>query len=190
MKNIQLLPSETYTTTLWSGGKTSELFIYPENANFKMGDYSLRISIATVEVESSTFTSLPDVSRILMVLEGKLRLEHEGFHSVDLNPFEQDQFNGDWTTKSFGKVTDFNVMTKGDTKALVQKIDLSANETLALTSAFDLQFIYVKSGSIIFEENKISEKNSLVFSNSNYAKVTADEQLEKTEIILVSVDFN
>lgn len=190
MKDIHLLPTETYNTTLWSGGKTSELFIYPKGANFKSGDYSLRISIATVEIESSTFTSLPEVERTLLVLEGKLKLEHEGFHTVELDQFEQDKFSGDWTTKSTGKVTDFNVMTKNNTKALVQKIDLAANETLALTSAFDLQFIYVQSGSITIQKQTILEKNAIAFKNVNYAKITADVKIEKTEIILVSVDFN
>lgn len=190
MKNLQILPAETYTTTNWSGGKTSELFIYPKDSNFKTGDFSLRISIATVEVESSTFTPLPDVNRTLMVLEGNLKLEHEGFHTVELNPFEQDQFSGDWTTKSYGKVTDFNVMTKGTTKANVQKIDLAANETLALTSAFNLQFIYIQSGSIEMNGNIITKGNSIVFDNANYTKLTADNKIETTEIILVSVDFN
>lgn len=190
MKNLQILPAETNSTTNWSGGKTSELFIYPKGSNLKDGDFSLRISIATVEVESSVFTPLTGVNRILMVLEGILKLEHEGFHSVELNPFDQDQFSGEWTTKSYGKVTDFNVMTKGSTKASVQKIDLTPNETLALTSAFDLQFIYVQSGSIEINENIILEKNAVVFDNINYSKLTANKQLEKTEIILVSVDFN
>lgn len=190
MKNFQILPAKTYTITNWSGGKTSELFIYPKGSNFKAGDFSLRISIATVEVESSTFTPLPDVNRTLMVLEGNLKLEHEGFHSAELNPFDQDQFIGDWTTKSYGKVTDFNVMTKGTTKATVQKIDLTSNETLALTSAFDLQFIYVQSGSIEMNGSIITKNNSVVFDNANYAKLTADNQFELTEIILVSVDFN
>ena len=127
MKNIQLIPAETYTKTNWSGGKTSELFIYPKEADFKQGNFSLRISIATVEVESSQFTSLPDVQRTLMVLEGTLKLEHDGQHSCELLPFEQDQFSGNWSTKSWGKVTDFNVMTKNETKTIVQKIDLIAN---------------------------------------------------------------
>jgi environmental stress-induced protein Ves len=190
MKDIRLIPSETYTTTNWSGGKTSELFIYPENASFKSGDYLLRISIATVEAESSVFTSLPDVNRTLMVLEGELHLEHEGFHTVDLKPFEQDQFSGNWITKSFGKVTDFNVMSKNDTKTVVQKIDLITNETLALTSAYDLQFIYVQSGAISIGEILVSQGNSIVINNLSYAKVNAGEQFENTEIILISVDFS
>lgn len=188
MKNIQLIPAETYTTTNWSGGKTSELFIYPAASNFKRSDFLLRISIATVEVESSEFTALPDVHRTLMVLEGKLKLEHENQHTCELAPFEQDQFSGSWKTKSWGKVIDFNVMTKNDTKTIVQKIDLIAKETLALTSAFDLQFIYVHSGNITLGETIVEQGNSIVFNNSNYAKVIAGDVL-RTEIILVSGDF-
>lgn len=186
MKNIQLIPADTYTTTSWSGGKTTELFIYPANSNFKTGDFSLRISIATVEVESSIFTPLPDVNRTLMVLEGKLKLEHEGFHSAELGPFEQDQFSGNWTTKSIGKVTDFNVMTK-NANSVVQKIELIQEETLALTSAFDLQFIHVYSGSIRFEHHVIEAGNSVLIENNSYAKVISES--ENTVLILVSVDL-
>lgn len=190
MKNIQLIPAETYTTTNWSGGKTSELFIYPAEANFKKGDYSLRISIATVEVESSDFTSLPDVQRTLMVLDGTLKLEHEGQHSCEIQPFEQDQFSGDWSTKSWGKVTDFNVMTKNNANAVVQKIDLIANEVLALTSAYDVQFIYVQSGNITVENTLVTKGNSIVINNLSYVKVIAGNEIEKTELILVSTDIN
>lgn len=190
MKNIQLIPAETYTTTNWSGGKTSELFIYPADANFKEGDFSLRISIATVEVESSEFTSLPNVHRTLMVLEGTLKLEHQGQHSCELQPFEQDQFSGDWTTKSLGKVIDFNVMTKKNAKAIVQKIDLIANEILALTSAYDVQFIFVHSGNISIDEIVVKEGDSIVVNNLNYAKVIAGNDFAKTELILVSTDIN
>ena len=80
-------------------------------------------------------------------------------------------------------------MTKNETKTIVQKIDLIANETLALTSAYDLQFIYVKSGSIGIEEILVSEGNSIVINNLNYAKVVAGSDFEHTEVILVSADF-
>ena len=190
MKDIQLIPAETYTTTNWSGGKTSELFIYPPESNFKVGDFTLRISIATVEVESSEFTALPDVHRTLMVLDGNLKLEHENHHTCELAAFEQDQFSGDWKTKSWGKVIDFNVMTKNYTKTIVQKIDLISNETLALTSAYDIQFIYVQSGCISLGETLVTKGNSVVINNSNYSTVLSCVDFEKTELILVSADFN
>ena len=45
-----------------------------------------------------------------MIIEGQLLLEHEGHHNATLKALEQDSFSGDWTTTSFGKVTDFNLM--------------------------------------------------------------------------------
>ena len=190
MNEVQFIDSNKYSTTEWSGGKTSELFIHPETAVFKNGDFQLRVSIATVEVESSLFTSLPDVNRILMVLEGELKLEHEGHHTAELKPFDQDKFQGDWSTKSYGKVVDFNVMTKGGTSAQIQKIDLSPNEKLALTSAFDLQFVYVKSGVVKIDDLIIKSGNSFKINNSEYATLMNGSSIDKAEIILVSSDFN
>ena len=48
---MKIIKTENWKTTKWSGGTTSEIFIYPENALFKKGNYEVRISIATVEHE-------------------------------------------------------------------------------------------------------------------------------------------
>lgn len=45
-----------------------------------------------------------------MAIDGEVTLVHEGHHQANLMPFEQDRFSGGWTTKSFGKVRDFNLM--------------------------------------------------------------------------------
>ncbi len=183
---IQHIKENEYRTTDWSGGTTTELFIFPESANFQVGDYDLRISIATVETEQSTFTSLPDVERTLMVLKGQLRLEHEDHHSVDLDEFEQDSFKGDWKTTSLGKVTDFNVMTKNDASAIVQKIDLIPGELLTLASSYSLQFVHVLNGTITLNEIVATTSESLAIQSVNHPKFIAEEH---TCIILVSVDF-
>ena len=106
--SIQHFDASRIKKTNWSGGTTSELFIFPEGSEFNIGNYLFRLSIATVEIEESTFTRLPDVNRTLMVLEGILKLEHEGHHKATLKPLEFDNFKGDWNTKSWGKVTNFN----------------------------------------------------------------------------------
>ncbi len=183
---VQHIKKEEYSTTNWSGGTTSELFIYPEGANFQKGDYDLRISIATVESEQSTFTTLPDVERNLMVLKGTLRLEHEDHHSIDLNEFDQDFFKGDWKTTSFGKVTDFNVMTKNGASSNVQKVDLIAGELLTLASSYALQFVYVLHGSVQLNGTTAKEGESFAIQTVNYPKIIAEQ---KASIILVSVDF-
>ena len=49
---------------------TTELSIAPENGNYQSRDFLWRLSSATVELEESTFTSLPDFDRIILTLEG------------------------------------------------------------------------------------------------------------------------
>ncbi|MEY8189809.1 HutD family protein [Peribacillus simplex] len=97
-------------TSLWSGGKTTQLAIYPEDGDYTKRDFKWRISTADVEVDESLFTHLPGIQRIIMILDGEMQLEHKGKHRVHLQPFEQDRFDGGWTTRSIGRVTDFNLM--------------------------------------------------------------------------------
>lgn len=99
-------------TSRWSGGTTTQLAIYPESSLYNKRDFLWRISTAVVEDEESVFTSLSGYERILMILEGRLELNHEGHYRKTLTPFETDKFSGDWKTTSRGKVRDFNLMFK------------------------------------------------------------------------------
>ena len=45
-----------------------------------------------------------------MVLEGHMVLRHEGHHAASLGPYDQDRFDGGWTTHSRGRARDFNLM--------------------------------------------------------------------------------
>lgn len=96
----------------WSGGTTRELLIGPEGSNYSKGVFGFRISSATVELDTSTFTLLEGVKRTILSLDGVLTLKHSNDEPVILKPFECYHFLGDKTTESFGKVTDFNIMTK------------------------------------------------------------------------------
>lgn len=103
---------EDFKTTHWSGGTTTELYIYPEGADFKSGKFDFRLSIATINIDESDFTPLPGVDRTLLLLNGELQLIHEGHHRCKLLPFMQDSFKGEWSTKCLGTGTDFNLMTQ------------------------------------------------------------------------------
>ena len=108
--NFKIIRSESLKTTKWSGGTTTEIYIYPENAIYSRRDFGFRISTAIVEDEQSTFTQLPGYKRHIMPLVGSMHLTHENHHETTLKPFEKDFFHGDWVTKSRGKCTDFNLM--------------------------------------------------------------------------------
>lgn len=110
---LQVLPSESYSVNRWSGGETTEIFIYPKTSSYTQRNFDVRISTATVAVDYSTFTDLPAYQRYLSVLEGATTLTHQmsaGSQRVTLTPFKQDYFSGAVETTSEGQCRDFNMM--------------------------------------------------------------------------------
>lgn len=109
--DIELLRKKDQTTGTWAGGTTTQLAIWPANADYKLRTFKWRVSTARVDLEESVFTSLPGIHRHIMILEGAVHLIHEGHHEKHLPAFEQDEFEGDWNTRSLGRCVDFNLMT-------------------------------------------------------------------------------
>jgi len=107
---MDLIRRSRQESSNWSGGTTTQIAIYPPHAVYSQRNFAWRLSSACIDLEQSVFTCLPGFWRLIMVLEGEMRLEHAGHHTKHLKPFEQDSFSGDWTTTSFGKVRDFNLM--------------------------------------------------------------------------------
>lgn len=140
---------------MWSGGETSELFIYPEGSIFSERDFGFRISSATVEIEASDFTSLPKYNRLLTVLEGELEIIHEGKYSTQLSAFESDAFHGSWITKSRGKAKDFNVIYSDDYILDFTFLEVVEYETFYKKS--DFLFLFVLSKTVELEENQFSQ---------------------------------
>ena len=110
--NSLLRKENNYSISEWSGGKTKELVIFPRDCRYADRDFIFRLSSATVELDESDFTMLPDYNRVLMVLEGSVVLTYDGKKTVHLNELEQDSFDGASVTKSFGRITDFNLMVR------------------------------------------------------------------------------
>lgn len=109
--NISVIKKKDYKVSEWSGGTTTELYIYPKESKYSELDFKWRLSSAKVDIEESEFTHLSGIDRKIMVIDGKLVLDHRGKYITELNEFDIDSFSGDWVTKSYGKATDFNLMT-------------------------------------------------------------------------------
>ena|ERR1700752_3233265 len=151
---------EQLIRSVWSGGTTTQLAIYPKEAIYKNLDFIFRISTATIEVEESTFTSLPNVSRVIMVLDGELTIQHKNQYTKQLKKFDTDNFSGDWETTSIGKVTDFNVMTRGSAKANVLGFSLTEKSKRGLVLKSDVMAIYVSTGQIVIEQSSTQKVNA------------------------------
>lgn len=161
---IRHIPKNKLTTTNWSGGTTTQLFIYPENSSYAERNFIFRISTATVEQEESVFTSLPGVHRHLMILEGNLHIKHINHYEKTLRAFDQDEFEGEWTTHGKGKVKDFNVMLRENAKARITAISLRGKEYIECGSRFSVLYLYqgmmmvnhieLKQGDVLIAEGK------------------------------------
>ena len=109
--DIVKINKDECSTSEWSGGSTTELCIYPSNAQYKSRNFKWRVSSATIDDLESDFTNLPGINRVLMVLNGSMKLEHKDYYEIQLDPFEKDAFEGGWNTKSYGRGVDLNIMT-------------------------------------------------------------------------------
>ena len=108
---IRLLDPLTRRTTEWSGGKTTELFLFPETGSYAERRFQFRISSAVIQTPESTFTPLPGVTRFLTPLSDGFYLRRNGAWSY-LARGQVLEFSGDEEIVSRGTGRDLNLMLK------------------------------------------------------------------------------
>lgn len=155
MKSNLFFSLENSLTTTWSGGTSSHLYVFPEDAQFSERNFDFRISSATIEVDESTFTSLPTYNRILAVLEGSLELMHVGKPSTRLEEYEQVFFHGSWETSSIGKVRDFNVIFNANYDVEMQFI--AVTETKGISKSTDFLFVFCLSDQSVVDLQSVTK---------------------------------
>ncbi len=109
---MKIIRKEQQKTSQWSGGSTTELAIFPENAVYSQRNFIWRLSSAVVAEDESVFTALPDYDRVLAVRDGCIQLKHGDAAWYSLGPGEASAFDGAARTLSRGRVTDFNLMLR------------------------------------------------------------------------------
>lgn len=172
---LEKIPKECFKTTKWSGGTTTEFFIYPKGADYAERNFEVRISSATVDDESSIFTSLPGVFRSLMILEGIMELDINGT-KTKLSPYEHIEFSGDDKTISFGKAKDFNLMTRSSESY----IDIIENSAVIDTDGI-CAFYSIEDPFTVTAENESTEAQKgelvVVYGKGN---IKIDETMRKS----------
>jgi environmental stress-induced protein Ves len=138
-----LNPSKTIA---WASGTSTELFVFPPTGNFQTREFDYRISTATVEAEETNFSDFSGLTRILLVLQGKLTLIHEDRYTKELATFDQDRFDGAWKTRSKGKVQDFNVMFTKNYDAEVSHFTMLESEKREINLDTNPHFYFIFNG--------------------------------------------
>lgn len=120
--DLKVYREQDFRKSNWTGGTTTQLAIFPENSRYLDRNFIWRLSSATCDLPETTFSRLPDYDRVLMVLEGSTVLAHQDVRVSRLSELEQDRFDGGYTTKSFGKITDYNLMVAKGNQGLLDVV--------------------------------------------------------------------
>ena len=134
------ISKDEYKQTNWSGGKTTEMYIYPPGSSYGDRDFYWRISSASLEMEESDFTSLNNITRYISPLDGDLKLTHDGENFIDLKPFDVYAFDGGIRTHSYGRVKDFNLMLANGAKGDLQTLNVESESTLIISKEDKREF--------------------------------------------------
>ncbi|MGM0123133.1 hypothetical protein IGI37_000499 [Enterococcus sp. AZ194] len=162
----KLLQHVDYSTTKLNGVDTIEIFKYPKTSSFATKDFDLRISSAKMYQQVTEFTHLPNYFRELMLLFGKVRLEHyepDALRTEHLSPYEIDRFSGDHKTLNFGLSEDFNLIYKKDFLPAPKLSLLKHNESILL-DLNNNQFALIYSVKPLIEIDIIPENEYLIDS--------------------------
>lgn len=142
-----VVPPDETKQEFWSGGRTRELFLFPPESSYEKRNFSFRLSSATIEASPSVFTPLRGYMRNTLILEGMLQLRHEGHYQRTLKKFDQDEYDGTWTTHSEGKSTNLNLMTSPDFKGSMTGITLEKGTRKRIQHASArFSFLYIHQG--------------------------------------------
>jgi uncharacterized protein len=192
---IELTRKSELKEVKWPGGTTTQLAIFPKDASYLDRNFQFRLSTSEVFVEESVFTVLPGVSRILLVLDGEIRLHHPGRYAKVLKKFDTDTFMGDWQTRSSGKATDFNLMTTvsihGHLEAFTLKKGSSRN--FELSENHDVAGIYAYKGNHVIAVGdhtiELSAGDNLLLFTDNKEETIRISSKITGELVLAEIRF-
>lgn len=189
---IKIIKKKDYATTNWSGGTTSEVYIYPENELYGDRNFKYRISTATVELDKSEFTSLDNIERYITPLDGKLKLTHDKKNYKELEAFEVYQFDGGLATTSYGKVRDFNLMLNLGTRGRMYNMEINSKKNFKVSDKKHiLIFTYNKEVEIAVNEERYKldklESIHIELDSGEEAKVKLEGQAGKVLVAEISI---
>jgi len=181
--SYSIITADKFNTINWSGGTSTQLYIYPETSAYSLRNFDFRLSTAKVEVDKSDFTPLPSVSRKIMILDGEIEIAHKNHYTKKLKEFDIDEFEGEWQTSSVGVCTDFNLMTRGKTEGELSSLTLLKEQTIdfPITDKYSKILIYIHSGNVTFVNEGINytlnQADLLILDNPimNNIKITASQ---------------
>lgn len=140
MIRVEQYKTSDYQETSWSGGRTTQLYLFPTQSSYGERNFQFRLSTASMDTEQSTFTSLPSYHRILLSLDQTIVLQDmSSEEQVTLAPYQIHRFEGEQSIQCVGKAQDFNIIFDDSVQADLQVME--ENKWVVECEA-DFRFIY------------------------------------------------
>lgn len=183
----------SFNSISWTGSLSTELFIYPAESSYASQNFLFRISTATVQIETSTFTIFKAYQRLLMVLEGQILLQHDHNDAFALKPLEPHLFSGNSHTISKGFCTDFNIIFKPELSVNLNAYVLNRESHSFTLLANRQYFLYVFSGNadlIAPKKSHLISAKSLVHIKTEETNTTVMLSAKEDNSILILVEIS
>jgi len=185
---ITFVPKIQQQRNSWSGGTTTQLWIWPENASYADRTFDIRISTATIDVPESVFSDLTGYTRHLMSLTETLTLFIDDLEPFELQPLTCFTFDGGSSVRSIGEATDFNVMLKPYFKATLTAFNCLIADTHVFKGT--LIAIYCLGGSLDVQWDSTHQTmetgDFLVIKDEGQISIQA---LDASHFVLVNSDI-
>ena len=78
----QIIKREDFIVHRWSGGTTSDIFLFPPSSCWEKKDFQIRISSADCRVDGAPYSDFTGFTRHILPLRGSMHMFHEGHHEV------------------------------------------------------------------------------------------------------------
>ena len=180
----KVIRESDYITTRWSGGTTSQIMIWPEDAVFSQREFEWRISRATMENGESKFTRMDGFHRELYMMTGETVL-HFPQEEKYMKPGTIIHFSGDSEIRSVGGGTDLNLIMKNGVDGCLEEKEFEASDTVTTQKNREWKqcLIYIVSGRIAGKNLELTAGES-IFITPDSVKEMVLAAKEKTRAVL------
>lgn len=152
---MKIIDSSAAMIQTWSGGTTQELYIEPAESRFSERNFDIRLSIATIDEENTSFTPLDGFKRNLLLLSGRITLISESGSETLLEVGSMHEFSGGEPIQCVGTGRDFNLMTSDSLTCISLSILPKQVEIEISIQKGERFFLFTDKGSAEIIQNEI-----------------------------------
>ena len=127
-----------------------------------------------------------------MILNGNVKLSHQGHYDLALKEFDVDTFLGSYNTKCFGKCVDFNLIYNNKYDGHISTMDFYKNQNITYNIDDNIFHygIYVVNGLLKYFKNKeevqIEQGDYMYFVDKKNDKIQLTAK-ENSKILIIQI---